>query len=47
MVMLGCGTHGSAPVKERQWRELVKYGFKDWLRFLWVWSWQQGLGRPV
>ncbi len=30
-----------------RWRELEKYGFKDWLRFLWVWGWEQGLGRPV
>jgi len=29
------------------WRELEGYGLTDWLRFLWVWGWEQGLGRPV
>ena len=30
-----------------RWRELGEYGLADWLRFLWLWGWQQGLGRPV
>lgn len=30
-----------------RWRELEGYGLGDWLRFLWLWGWQQGLGRPV
>jgi transposase-like protein len=30
-----------------RWRELQEYGLTDWLRFLWVWGWEQGLGRPV
>lgn len=29
------------------WRELAGYGLVDWLRFLWAWGWEQGLGRPV
>ncbi len=44
--LLEAAMHLLAWAKSR-WRELGKYGFKDWLHFLWVWGWQQGLGRPV
>lgn len=44
--LLEATMHLLAWAKSR-WRALGKYGFKDWLRFLWVWGWEQGLGRPV
>jgi len=44
--LLEAAMHLLAWAKSR-WRELGKYSFKDWLHFLWVWGWEQGLGRPV
>lgn len=30
-----------------RWAELARYGWEDWLRFLWLWGSGQGLGRLV
>ncbi len=45
-VLLLAAGHLLAWAKSR-WRELAAYGWKDRLRFVWLWGSEQGLGRLV
>jgi hypothetical protein len=44
--LLGAAGHLLAWAKSR-WRELAPYGWKDRLRFVWLWGSAQGLGRLI
>jgi hypothetical protein len=44
--LLGAAGHLLAWAKSR-WQELAPYGWKDRLRFVWLWGSQQGVGRLI